>query len=89
MVIDGDANEPNPAQSNNSFWGEQLGDAVRNGTIPESRLDDMVCFLAFKKCKWTPTDGWNGCLQITRLLAAYYKLGQDKNFPPVKCAPSS
>lgn len=45
-TTDGDANEPNPAVSNNSFWGQQFGDAVRNGTIPESRLDDMVCFLA-------------------------------------------
>ena len=40
---DGDANEPNPAIANNSFWGKALGDAVRNGTIPEDRFDDMVC----------------------------------------------
>ncbi|KIM73689.1 glycoside hydrolase family 3 protein [Piloderma croceum F 1598] len=60
-MCNGDANQPNPAISNNSFWGQQLGDAVRNGTIPESRLDDMV----------------------TRLMAAYYQLGQDENYPPV------
>jgi beta-glucosidase len=55
----GDANEPNPATANNSFWGQALGDAVRNGTIPEDRFDDMV----------------------TRSMAAFYKLGQDKNLP--------
>lgn len=31
-----------PVQANNSYWGKQLGDAVRNGMIPERRFDDMV-----------------------------------------------
>ncbi|KII87088.1 glycoside hydrolase family 3 protein [Plicaturopsis crispa FD-325 SS-3] len=53
--------EPNPAESTGGYWGKHLVDAVRNGSIPESRLDDMV----------------------TRLMAAHYKLGQDKGFPPV------
>jgi beta-glucosidase len=57
----GDVDQPDPAQATNSYWGKALGDAVRNGTIAETRLDDMV----------------------TRLMAAYYKLGQDKDYPPV------
>ncbi|KAH6985194.1 glycoside hydrolase superfamily [Ilyonectria destructans] len=40
------------------FWGSKLGQAVKNGTVSESRLDDMV----------------------TRLLAAWYKMGQNKGF---------
>lgn len=24
------------------FWGSHLEDAIKNGTVPESRLDDMV-----------------------------------------------
>lgn len=39
----GDGEAPNPSTANNSFWGQALGDAVRNGTIPMSRFDDMVC----------------------------------------------
>jgi beta-glucosidase len=34
--------QPDPAQATNSYWGKALGDAVRNGTISEARLDDMV-----------------------------------------------
>lgn len=41
------------------FWGSHLEEAVSNGTIPESRLDDMV----------------------TRTIAAWYQMGQDKDFP--------
>jgi beta-glucosidase len=61
FVAYGDPDEGNPATADNSWWGAALGDAVRNGSIPMSRFDDMV----------------------TRLMAAYYKLGQDQNFPPV------
>jgi hypothetical protein len=45
-LIDGEveADQPNPAQATNSYWGKALGDAVRNGTISEARLDDMVSF---------------------------------------------
>ncbi|WFD04054.1 beta-glucosidase [Malassezia obtusa] len=42
-----------------SFWGQNLTNAVHNGTVPRSRLDDMA----------------------TRVLAAYYFLHQDKDFP--------
>ncbi|KZP19075.1 glycoside hydrolase family 3 protein, partial [Athelia psychrophila] len=61
FVAYGNPNDPNPASANNSYWGAQLGDAVRNGTIPEARFDDMV----------------------TRIMAAYYKMGQDTGFPAV------
>lgn len=38
----GNPDQPNPSQANNSFWGVALGNAIRNGTIPMSRFDDMV-----------------------------------------------
>ncbi|KAH7106678.1 glycoside hydrolase superfamily [Auriculariales sp. MPI-PUGE-AT-0066] len=53
------ADLPNPAQSDNTFWGKYLIEAVNNGSVPVERLDDMVI----------------------RPFAAYYKMGQDKNFP--------
>ncbi|KAF7973527.1 hypothetical protein HWV62_14954 [Athelia sp. TMB] len=37
-----DSNDPDPATANNSYWGAQLGQAVKNGSIAESRFDDMV-----------------------------------------------
>ncbi|GFF97513.1 probable beta-glucosidase L [Aspergillus udagawae] len=43
------------------FWGQNLEAAVANGSVPQSRLDDMV----------------------TRILAAWYLVGQDKGYPPV------
>lgn len=43
------------------YWGPQLESAVRNGQVPESRVDDMV----------------------TRILAAWYRLGQDSGYPNV------
>ena len=48
--------------SNGTFFGQNLTDYVRNGTIPESRIDDMA----------------------TRILASWYFLGQDKDYPPGK-----
>ncbi|KAK0720828.1 glycoside hydrolase superfamily [Lasiosphaeris hirsuta] len=42
-----------------SFWGDKLETAVQNGTVPESRITDMV----------------------TRTIAAWYQMGQDKGFP--------
>jgi len=41
------------------FWGNNLTDAVNNGSVAAERLDDMN----------------------TRLLAAFYYLNQDENFP--------
>ncbi|KAG6167760.1 glycoside hydrolase 3 [Claviceps purpurea] len=41
-------------------WGENLTEAVRNGTVEEKRVTDMA----------------------TRILAAWYLVGQDKDFPP-------
>ncbi|EAW19665.1 beta-glucosidase [Aspergillus fischeri NRRL 181] len=43
------------------FWGSNLEAAVADGSVPQSRLDDMV----------------------TRILAAWYLVGQDKGYPPV------
>ncbi|TPX17584.1 uncharacterized protein E0L32_012118 [Thyridium curvatum] len=41
------------------LWGDKLAEAVKNGTVPESRLTDMA----------------------TRIIAAWYRLGQDADFP--------
>ncbi|KAF7114984.1 hypothetical protein CNMCM5793_000754 [Aspergillus hiratsukae] len=43
------------------FWGPNLEAAVADGSVPQSRLDDMV----------------------TRILASWYLVGQDKGYPPV------
>lgn len=43
------------------LWGPQLTAAIANGSVPQSRLDDMV----------------------TRVLAAWYLVGQDQGYPPV------
>ncbi|KAL3441654.1 glycoside hydrolase superfamily [Aspergillus insuetus] len=43
------------------YWGENLANAIANGSVPQSRLDDMV----------------------TRVLAGWYLVGQDKDHPPV------
>lgn len=43
------------------FWGPNLVEAVTNGSVPQSRLDDMA----------------------TRILAAWYLLGQDQGYPEV------
>ncbi|TPX66882.1 hypothetical protein SpCBS45565_g04171 [Spizellomyces sp. 'palustris'] len=43
-----------------SYWGPNLVRMVNDGSVPMSRLDDMV----------------------TRILAAWLKMGQDKDFPP-------
>ncbi|KAF4186727.1 hypothetical protein CNMCM7927_005114 [Aspergillus lentulus] len=42
------------------FWGSNLEAAVADGSVPQSRLDDMV----------------------TRILAAWYLVGQDRGYPP-------
>lgn len=41
------------------YWGDNLTEAVTNGSVTETRLNDMV----------------------TRILAAWYLLGQDEGFP--------
>jgi beta-glucosidase len=38
----GEQNEANPAEAKNSWWGASLVEAVKNGSVPEARLDDMV-----------------------------------------------
>jgi len=35
-------NVPDPANSNNSWWGAYLVEAVNNGSVPIERVDDMV-----------------------------------------------
>ncbi|KAJ7720754.1 beta-glucosidase [Mycena maculata] len=57
----GDQNDPDPATATNSWWGAQIATMVANGSVPESRVDDMV----------------------TRILAAWYQLGQDADYPDV------
>jgi len=44
---------------NSKLWGGELVTAVKNGSIPESRLNDMV----------------------TRIIASWYQMGQDQDFP--------
>lgn len=34
--------EPNPSIANSSYWGLKMIEAVRNGSVPIERLDDMV-----------------------------------------------
>lgn len=41
------------------YWGDNLTEAVKNGSVSETRLDDMV----------------------TRILAAWYHIGQDEGYP--------
>lgn len=41
------------------YWGPQLETAVKNGQVPQERVDDMA----------------------TRILASWYKMGQDTGFP--------
>ncbi|KAF7188364.1 putative beta-glucosidase M [Pseudocercospora fuligena] len=43
------------------YWGNNLTEAINNGSVSETRLDDMV----------------------TRILAAWYHLGQDEGYPDV------
>ncbi|KAJ6607197.1 beta-glucosidase [Mycena sp. CBHHK59/15] len=57
----GDQNQPDPATATNSYWGAALVESVRNGSVPETRVDDMVI----------------------RALAAWYKMGQDSDYPDV------
>ncbi|KAJ7908199.1 glycoside hydrolase superfamily [Mycena leptocephala] len=33
---------PDPSKATNSYWGAALVEMVRNGSVPEARLDDMV-----------------------------------------------
>lgn len=47
--------------SKTSYFGKNLTDAVNNGSVAQSRLDDMAI----------------------RIMAPYFLLGQDKNFPAV------
>ncbi|KAI8063909.1 glycosyl hydrolase family 3 N terminal domain-containing protein [Gongronella butleri] len=48
-----------PSSLGNSFWGDSLYEAVKNGSVPESRVTDSA----------------------TRVVAAHYKMLQDKGFP--------
>ncbi|KAH6610843.1 glycoside hydrolase family 3 protein [Trichoderma cornu-damae] len=41
------------------FWGDRLAEAVKNGSLPESRVTDMA----------------------TRVIASWYQLNQDRDFP--------
>lgn len=49
------------AGSGTTYFGSSLVNAVQNGSVPQSRIDDMA----------------------TRILAAWYLLGQDSGFPAV------
>ncbi|KAM0708641.1 hypothetical protein Q7P35_005293 [Cladosporium inversicolor] len=50
---------------NAAFWGDNLTEAVNNGSVAETRLNDMA----------------------TRILAAWYFVGQDEDYPEVAVAP--
>ncbi|KAA1473309.1 hypothetical protein DENSPDRAFT_866018 [Dentipellis sp. KUC8613] len=38
----GDPVEPNPDNTTSSWWGSALIESVKNGSVPEARVDDMV-----------------------------------------------
>ncbi|KAJ7451239.1 glycoside hydrolase superfamily [Mycena galericulata] len=38
----GPQNEPDPATATNSWWGAAIIEMVNNGSVPETRIDDMV-----------------------------------------------
>jgi beta-glucosidase len=38
----GEHNLPSPVEAVNSFWGAALVEMVKNGSVPEGRVDDMV-----------------------------------------------
>ncbi|KAF7373134.1 Fn3-like domain-containing protein [Mycena sanguinolenta] len=38
----GDQNQPDPSTATNSWWGAQIITMINNGSVPESRIDDMV-----------------------------------------------
>ncbi|KAJ6529216.1 glycoside hydrolase superfamily [Mycena capillaripes] len=38
----GPQSAPDPSKATNSYWGAALVEMVRNGSVPEARLDDMV-----------------------------------------------
>ena len=57
MSMPGDT-EPIPLLGT-SYWAYELSTSILNGSVPLSRLDDMV----------------------TRIVAAWYQLGQDSEFP--------
>jgi beta-glucosidase-like glycosyl hydrolase len=38
----GEQNFPDPVNATNSFWGAALVTSVQNGSVPQSRVDDMV-----------------------------------------------
>ena len=70
----------NPSISRSSFFGANLIDAVHNRTLPLSRLDDMVV-----RVRHGRRDVGKSIAEVCRLqiMAAYYKMGQDKDFPAV------
>lgn len=38
----GQPDEPNPDQTNSSWWGSALIESVNNGSVPAARVQDMV-----------------------------------------------
>ncbi|WVQ97414.1 hypothetical protein IAU59_004527 [Kwoniella sp. CBS 9459] len=57
MTMPGDIEQ----KSLTSYWGRNLTEAVKNGSVTEDRLDDMA----------------------QRIMAAYFLLGQEQEYPPV------
>ncbi|KAL3471521.1 glycoside hydrolase family 3 protein [Aspergillus californicus] len=59
------------------FWGPKLLESVHNGSVPESRVDDMVVRYV------TSTRSLESELELTvwRVLASWFQMGQDSKFP--------
>lgn len=57
-----------------SFWGQNLTASVNNGSMPESRLDDMATRFV---PSWIMLGFW---LTHFRIMAAWYMMGQDVNY---------
>ncbi|KAJ7865022.1 hypothetical protein B0H14DRAFT_3862382 [Mycena olivaceomarginata] len=59
--------EPNPANAPNSWWGANLIEMIKNGSVPEARVDDMVVRTFAAYCKL----GQDKNLPGSQLLAAH------------------
>ncbi len=61
-----------------SFWGDKLVEAVKNGSVPESRVTDMAVRYVYRSF---PAFGWTAVLTLCRIIAAWYQMGQDSGIP--------
>lgn len=63
-----------------SFWGPELLKAINNGTVPQSRLDDMAIRSVWSTL-YNKFSILTGFPCVYRVLAPWFQLGHDKGFP--------